>query len=208
MIPDNYLVSLLLADAAGLVLAGYYDIKKVEFSVLAIPPLLAIPLVLYYFMWNTIPAFSLLAIAINGIFVVVMALGRMGYMDIVISVRVPFLYTLFYFANPALVLVGFIAGTTASYLYYFAKYVAPILCPDAKPFGRVVKVKKEAIMLNYVFPPGVSLEADSEKLAKVKRKMFESSSDCVDAVVGVPFIFVFSLGYAVALAVVAMANLL
>jgi len=201
----NYVISLMLVDSAVMVLAGYHDMKRIEFSILAIPPLLAVPAFLYYVFWN-MPLFPLLAILINGIFVSLIVLGYVGLMDIVVSVRVPLILPLLFWFGPTVIL-WFGIGSLLAYIYFYYRYVKPILCPGASITGITTRVKKEAIALNYVMPKGVAMDIDPEKLAKIKKKIMMSTDNCVEAVVGFPYIFVFSLGYALALISVSVPSL-
>jgi len=182
---------LLFIDSIIVLLLGLKDLKETEFEAYYLPLSLILPAIIYYLNIHDV-LFVIFAISIVVGTGILIWKGLMGYMDIAVIVRMPFMYLLGVDGT-----VGITAGFILGIIFFHIKYIKPLLCEPYNPFlffVPVARVKRELFMLPYVYPQGVKVE--DENVDKIKRKMLESTQDkCIDAIVATPFIFVFSIGY-------------
>jgi len=188
--------TLLAVDALFTFVLGVKDLRETEFEFYYLPLSFIVPAAIYILAPN--PLLLAFAAVMTVLFVALILSGRAGYMDLALALRAPFV--LLTATQNAYSLVGFAAGMIAAYLLYMYRYIVPALCEKRiVVFGRV-KVRKEALLMKYIFPPDAHVE--DENVEEIKKKLITALvGKCVDAYVGVPLIFVFSVGYAVAVAV-------
>jgi len=193
--PADLLNLLLAADVAFTLYLGFKDLREMEFSIYYLPASLLIPAAIYYLNYSML--LLLFVAVVSTLFVVLLWLGMAGYMDVALVPRIPLI--LLMSQHSIYSIVGFAVGSSVAYLLYIYRYIAPVLCDKHLAiFGSKLKVRREALYLKYIYPTGVRVEDDVEE---VKKKLIESETgECVDAVAGVPLIFVFSLGYTLAFA--------
>jgi len=187
--------AVLLLDSAVMLAVGYRDLKNVEFDVRALPPLLLAPALLYL-LYADLPFFAPLAIAVNAAFATAILLGLVGLMDLAVSARLPLLLALSHESSAWAAVPPFVAGVIVAYAYFHHTRVKPILCPGSGLLGQTKMVRREAVTRSYIMPPGLPMEAGEEEVEKWRESALKSGSECVEAVVGVPLLFVFSAGYA------------
>ena len=187
--------TVLLLDSAVMLAVGYRDLKNVEFDVRALPPLVFVPALLYL-LYADLPFFALLAIAVNALFAAAILLGLVGLMDLAVSARLPLLLVLSHESSAWAAVPPFVAGVIAAYAYFHYTRVKPVLCPESRLLGQTKMVRREAVTRSYIMPPGLPMEADEEEVEKWRERALKSGSECVEAVVGAPLLFVFSAGYA------------
>jgi len=182
---------LLFIDSIIIVLLGLKDLKETEFEAYYLPLSLILPAIIYYLNIYDVFFVVFATIIVVGTGIMIWK-GLMGYMDIAVIVRMPFMYLLGVNGT-----VGITAGFIFGIIFFHIKYIKPLLCEPYNPFlffVPVARVKRELFMLPYVYPQGVKVE--DENIDKIKRKILESTQDkCIDGIVATPFIFVFSIGY-------------
>jgi len=185
---------LLLVDAIFLLYLGFKDLKELEFSVYYLPLSLVIPILIYY--WNYSVLLLIFTLIIGALFIFFLWLGMMGYMDVALVLRIPLV--LMIAQQNAYSIAGFAIGICVAYLLYIHRYIMPVLCDrHTTIFSTKLKVRREALHLKYIYPVGVHVE--DKNIEEEKKKILESTTDeCIDAIAGVPLIFVFSAGYALA----------
>lgn len=179
-----------LADSIILFLAGLYDLKRVVFSNTVYYGLLTLAGLPLGLIWWRNATIILIALPVTILLVALILLGYLGLADYVVAIRIPML--VYVFSQAPASAVAFIIGYLLAWLYFIVYYVRPILCPGERLLGgKVYRVKASEAWREYVLPAYAGLNDDVEEWRRriVKRNI------CVEAVVGVPFVFVYSAGY-------------
>ena len=194
-----------LADSLALLAAGVEDYRSLEVPDYMYYPLLATPFAAYALAPGLARA-ALLAMAAAALAALHLArrAGKVASGDALAFVRVPAMAYLGALSLPSA--AAFAAGYLAAAATYAAR-LRGLLCGGGLPLG-AARVRRERYMDRHVFPPGAGLEDDWEAIEERKRALLESSGgECLEARLGLPFVFFFSLGYLAAAATAFAASL-
>lgn len=192
-------VAALLADSLALLAAGVEDYRRLEVPDYMYYPLLAAPFAAYALAPGLARA-ALLAMAAAALAALSLArrAGKVASGDALAFARVPAMAYLGALALPSA--AAFAAGYLAAVAATYAARLRGLLCGGGLPLGGA-RVRRERYMDRYVFPPGAGLEDDWGAIEERKRALLESSGgECLEARLGLPFVFFFSLGYLAAAA--------
>lgn len=199
---ESAIYALLLADAALLLLLGYKDLREASAHFLAVPAYLVLPAAILYLARR--PEAIAMAATMTAVFAAMTLVGQLGYLDMVLAPRFGLLFLL---PNPLVALALLVSGAAAALYLFYRLHLKPYLC-GRRLLSNVALVRREALIESvFVLPAGVGVEElGDEELARRKREVYESAvargEECVEALVGVPWCWVFSLGYALAVTLV------
>lgn len=204
---EMYFTVLLALDAGAMLALGIYDYRVGSAPALVLVPYIAFPLVLLagLVLWyGFLPVAALIVFVV--LFGALILLGIMGLLDSVVPFRLPVLMA------PQLTPLGFpllAVGVLVAYILYYIKEIRPVLCKGGLFFTTAL-VRREAYLTNpFIFPAGVKVEmVTDEEVEKLKRSAASGGEDCIEAYVGVPYVFIFAVGYFVAVVVPLLTNYL
>lgn len=189
---------LITADAGFLLVLGYEDVKNYSFPVWVIPAYLVLPSILYYVLEELRGLLIILGTVITIAILVMVAMNMLGWGDIVLGVRVPLLIPLMLYSKyPYLPITGFVTGVILAWYLYHVKNISPHLCRKSL-FVTRAKVRRESLMEKHIIPVNIPIEASDEVIEKAKKKLLSSKTECIDAYILLPFVYIFSIGYALA----------
>ena len=195
----------LLVDSAALLAAGLMDYRRLEVPDGMYYPLLATPFAAYLLAPGLLRA-ALLGLA--GLLLLVFLLAHrarnVAEGDLLVFIRIPaVVFVAVASAAGPLVVAAFVGGLAAA-VAIFAARLGRALCQAS--LRGIAYVRRERYMDLYVFPPGVDFEDDWEAIRARKMALLEASQgECLEARLGLPLVFIFSLGYLAAVAAAALA---
>jgi len=212
MIAQQFLIrTVILVDVAAMLVLGFLDLRKLS-APFMLAPLYIIPPVIVYslaivsgaYCFEFLLCIAVIVFLVTVVSVIGVARGELGLLDMVVPVRVPIPFLLS--TSPILILYPLVM--VVAYIVYVAWRIKPYVCnPSLKTLIRLrVRVKIDEFVAHpHFFPVNVGVEEmDDNALIDYKKQVVEearkSGEKCVDAIVAVPFVWIFSLAYAVAVA--------
>lgn len=193
----SYLLMLILADAGFVLLLGYDDLRNLSIPTWSIPLYLIIPILVCCFLEDVRVLFLILLVIVTLPMMVLIMLDMLGWGDLIVGVRIPvILLLLYYTSRPYIPLFGLIIGILLGWYQYYKLHVEPYLC-EGGMFSSTVKVKREGMNEIQFIPIGVSPNLSDDDLAKAREILVsKDKSKCMTVQVLYPFIYLFSIGYA------------
>lgn len=187
----------LLIDIAYMVFTGLIDFRKFEVNSLTLIAGLSAVSFVYFSLihiYGAVVFIGFTCSVFTGLFLILYLFNQVGSADFLVFIRIPVVLYFSVFLNKVLWLMVFTFTLLAVAFTYQALYVKPVLC------GKKL-VKREHFLKPNVIPTGVKLDVENNELLLIKKKiLMETRSKCIEATVGQPLVFLFSIPYSLFIA--------